>query len=979
MAGRPVYVLPEPQVLAGALERTGLSADDPTRELARVVRSTLYLAPEDEGTGPLRWHVLQTRNHQLRRQQTPPSLGLLSVLAFAADAMHAGEGMSAANYYGRLMGLLEVPEARRPRLQHDYMKHAEELWVSLNRWLEVWEGERGVPTAYSVAQRYVGLPMSQALVRQRDRGVLPEIFWEEGLPPGFRMAASDMEQVLDLWVSRVPSPLSQSLRRLWTNAGARERIVQVACLELESWSGQHRDLEDRSPGRTRRSGALRVLAFLRTFPRRMLELNLSVPRPVDDEGAGLLTMQGPDGPVEMPLGPAPMSTYRLSSTHEIDAASLLGDKLVGALTGSTVSVERLPRRVVPLRWDELQGCHVEVERVELGDDMILLVMNDIRAKVEQLLDAVARPGFTHMNDIPGLPDGWTLFRDVQVLDAHAEQVHMDLLPLLPRARTSLVLSGGFALPGRLRKWSSLEPPEVRATAAAAEKIELQLHRGTSTGDYVWSEIFEGGVAIAPLAQLDLGDGEYLVTMHVDGAHKPAATSLLRLRSADTPMLDMTGRPSGLVYVPGSGPLWPLSAQTPDDRPFIDGGRVHRFDELQCHTPTDLAMPDFQPRSRPARKTVRTTARIGLGLGDQSCMRTGRHRIQLPPAGPDHPKTSSIEGECTTCGLVKRYPVRGRTRKRSAARAHIADLLAVPPVEQPDGRRERVALDALSHVGHGSASDFSRIAGQVESSELFTDTWLRQQMLLGHLDVRRDETLRLVEWEMTPPTLVQTGVDRWVLVGSRTRAVLGKLEALVHALGGSVRGGAADENHRVEVAADPAKLRQAEAMLAEKGIALQGHGGTLAMALALPPLSSVEQGLTRVPVPGFRSLEMWDHESATWRPATSVAAVGAYRLRTFAPTYVVRSRDDLDRGTVGLATAHLAKHMANGWARDPLAGYHSASGSVVVPLGADLPGLYGRVLVLCSGHVPVVIESSRMLQYRSVPREIADVVHARLTS
>lgn len=315
MAGRPAYVLPEPSALVGALDSAGMPYEAPLHELARVVRGTLYLAPEDEGTGPLRWHVLATRHHQRHSDQTPPSLALLSALAFAADAMHAGEGMSAANYYGRLMKFLDVPGSRQSRLQQDYMAHAEELWGSLNRWLEVWEGERGVPTAYSVAQRYVGLPMSQALVRQRDREVLPEVFWEEGLPPGFRMAASDMEQVLEPWVSRVPSPFSQSLRKLWTNAGARERIVQVACLELESWSGQRRDVDEGANGQARRPGALRLLAFLRTFPRRMLELNLSVPRPVDLEGASLLSMQGPNGPVEMPLGPAPMSTFRLSSTQ----------------------------------------------------------------------------------------------------------------------------------------------------------------------------------------------------------------------------------------------------------------------------------------------------------------------------------------------------------------------------------------------------------------------------------------------------------------------------------------------------------------------------------------------------------------------------------------------------------------------------------------------------------------------------------------
>ena len=36
--------------------------------------------------------------------------------------------------------------------------HGEALWDALNSWLEAWEGERGIPTAYVVGtMQYVGL------------------------------------------------------------------------------------------------------------------------------------------------------------------------------------------------------------------------------------------------------------------------------------------------------------------------------------------------------------------------------------------------------------------------------------------------------------------------------------------------------------------------------------------------------------------------------------------------------------------------------------------------------------------------------------------------------------------------------------------------------------------------------------------------------------------------------------------------------
>ena len=89
--------------------------------------------------------------------------------------MNAADGMAANNYYGRLMQLLDVPEEMRPRVQSDYQRQAEDLWGSLNEWLEAWEGVRGVPTAYAVGMRYVGLPMSQALVREHDRQQVAKI------------------------------------------------------------------------------------------------------------------------------------------------------------------------------------------------------------------------------------------------------------------------------------------------------------------------------------------------------------------------------------------------------------------------------------------------------------------------------------------------------------------------------------------------------------------------------------------------------------------------------------------------------------------------------------------------------------------------------------------------------------------------------------------------------------------------------------
>jgi hypothetical protein len=169
-----------------------------------------------------------------------------------------------------------------------------------------------------------------------------------------------------------------------------------------------------------------------------------------------------------------------------------------------------------------------------------------------------------------------------------------------------------------------------------------------------------------------------------------------------------------------------------------------------------------------------------------------------------------------------------------------------------------------------------------------------------------------------------------------------------------------------------------AALAAAGFTVLETSPAKTIAEALPPLGDVVKSLKRVIVPTHRSAEFWDTASASWHQTESLARVGAYRLKDFGSTYAIRNSDDIAGGTIGLGNAQIVKHIANMWAGDPLVGYNSRSGSVVTPLGADLPALYGRALALCSGRAPREIVNHRMLQYPSVPRAVADVIYDRVS-
>ena len=966
-AGRPVYALADVDTVRNVLEAAEVE-DRTLPRLASIVRSSLQL--NEPRVAPFNWQAEAARRHGSQPLETPPALPLLVVLSIAAEKMHAEGNMAAHNYYSRLHELLRVPPTGHKRVENDYRRVADLLWGSLNSWLEAWEGERGIPTAYAVGgHAFIGLPLSQAVVRQHDRAGLHELFAIEGMTPGLRISPGDMRLAIGPYATAAPShPLSSHLSSLWRVPAAQERIVDAACLELEAWDGS--GIEAVTTARP--VVTTRLLAFLRTFPSRSIEFNLMLP--YRSEGPNIARFQLTDVEPIIPTVAGPGGSTRLSGVEEVSATSLVGERLVGKFGDDEGRpFGRRPKRVTPLRWDDLQGAFVEIECISLGEDSIVLARSDVRQRVEAHLAAHARPGWHELADLSGAPEGWVLYQHVQIVSAPTEQVHADLLPLVPRTRTSLTLRGGFVLPGLLRKWSMMEPPEAVAVAAGASSVSVRVYRGTriDPSELVVKAVQPGELVVLPLADRGLNDGEYVVAMFIDSESKPSSTALLRLRSANTPQFRAEDVDIRLVYSPDSSPRWPLTAHHAEWPSYVNGARTVDLDS--GHERSTASMPEFAPRARSASPKPVMKRRVGAPMASDSCLITGMHRFQLPPVLAGQAPTRSIEGECTTCGLVRRFAGTpwAAKKKDGAAKKKIV-VPEIPPVTKSHEPDYEVAFDALNHVGTGSLGVFERIAAQVEGSGLFADSFLRRLEVVGHVDVARDDYLQVTGWAVNTPTLVPTGKGRWVLIGSRSRALLEQLKEVL-GNGAVMRTSVDAELTRVEVTG-----RLPIVALAEAGITVLETSPSETIAEALPPLSELSKSLRRIIVPSYRTAEFWDTTSASWQPATSLAKVGAYRLKDFGSTYAIRSADDVASGTIGPGNAQIVKHIANSWVGDPLVGYHSRSGSVVTPLGADLPALYGRALALCSGRAPREIVNYRMLQYPSVPRAIADIIYDRVS-
>lgn len=359
-AGRPVYALAEAETLRIVLEAAEIEART-VSELASIVRSSLQV--DEPGVAPFHWQAEAARRHRRQPLETPPALPFLVALSIAAEQMQADGDLAAHNYYSRLHRMLQIPTSEYQRVENDYRRTADLLWGSLNSWLEAWEGERGIPTAYAVGgHAFIGLPMSQAVVRQHDRAGLHELFALEGMTPGLRISPDDMSLAMDLYASATPSlPLSSHLARLWRVPAARERIVDAACLELEAWDGSGIE----AVASARPVVTTRLLAFLRTFPRKSIEFNLMLP--YRSEGPDIARFKLADGDSTIPTFSGPGGSTRLSGVEGVSAASLVGEQLAGEFANDdSRPFGRRPKRVTPLRWDDLQGAFVEIERISLG-------------------------------------------------------------------------------------------------------------------------------------------------------------------------------------------------------------------------------------------------------------------------------------------------------------------------------------------------------------------------------------------------------------------------------------------------------------------------------------------------------------------------------------------------------------------------------------------------------------------------------------
>ncbi|UOQ88048.1 hypothetical protein MUN74_12170 [Agromyces endophyticus] len=976
-AGQPVYLDLDDAVLADAAQSLSLDRDEFTLGLQFAVRARLPIRHPgvnmlDEFNRDLdRWTPRFRRAITAgKRPPHPPIVALLVVFTMAAEHMgdSAQSDIHTNAYYAHLNRLLGLPESDEGRFRTAFQHHSESYWAALAAWLESFDGEIGLPTAVALSHRYIGLPVSQAVVREAERKQLLRMFEETGLPTGTAISAIDMEASLGDWITSADPPPSKSFARLWESS-ARDAVVDVAVNELVVWDGVPRYGRSKRRGRADGAAELREvrLGLSEEFGIFGNEFRFVAIGPPYSDGTPvtLETMNG-DLPVTYTSVSNGSSAIPFEPNGITAAQGLAGVLRLNDPTGTRT---RIPRKVVPLALDALTGLLIETDRMPIGARAALLVSEDesLADQAASMLEDAARPGFKRVQSAQGVPPRWSLFVDVTMLQPPISP-RAGLEALLPRLTVQMTLAGGFRMPGRLTRWSALSLPELTVVSDDDHPVEIEIQRRELGEQHAAVSVHSGPPPIViPLDRYVTAEGDYDIVLKRDRRSIQATT--LRVRSAAEPDQSSWSRAIGIGHDSADG-LWPLRARAIEGELIVDGaltlvgGQMVRspapHSEVTVVGDSEQHAAEGSPVVLPRPEPT-------------SCILTGRHRFQLPRAVPDS-KEPYVVGVCSTCGLRKRYPTdHWRARKRQQQRKTLEPRPLADFEPAPEHGSWNAAVDALVYLGSGNSSDLSAIARQVENSAMFEHHFVRSLESLGVIETERDDSLVVRSFEIAATSMAEVD-GGFLLTGSWSHVDLAT--ALSAA---DERGIPSDWPSGVGV---PVPVVRIDANSIPDDVRLDSTIATdagLNMLLTLPHINELAKHLatTRSGLVAGRA-ERFAPEDARWVRADSVDQPGAYRSRSFAGAdYFVRSESDVESNEARQVRSDTAKYIAASWAAVSLVRYDKRDRVLSVPLGTPLPGLYERAAVLSSGKLPTPTRKGWTLAYHAITPEFAEQMIARL--
>lgn len=970
---RPLYLVLDERGRADLGEILGIDPDDVEVHCCSEVGKSL--SPTGD---PYRNHEVDLWKWTIaRRKSLPPFTALLFTLSHAAELMVSDGQFNASNYYQRLAGVTGF-SAQRLSLNG---KSTEQFWKALNGWLADHDFRHGRPTARAVnSNKYVGIAMSQAIVREEDRQRFHSMFEKYGFTGTDAVTEEEIGQYLGAWINT--SKPTKQLKAAWEKVELRSRISEIAIDELEEWSDELAD----QAGTKRTSGARLSLAA--SFRNDILSRSIAIWIGKEAE-LGPVELQLPGWGTTLELG---NTTFGSFATIEPRSAIDLDRTFLHGLVASGEhgnAYTWAARAVIPLSRSEKGSYWTEVNRVTMGIEHVVLVRSErrIRDAVERALEDIAAPGYTVANPsgLKGLPAGWLLYEKV-VATRSLEELKGFESALSPVGQSSgLQLLGGLRMVRGI--WHEWAPPTAAFDAREPGTV-IAAWEGTSVeGEPLCKVTADEGLASLDLDGCIPKTGNLHVEASRDGAVLGVATILLR--SASKPrLLDRQSR--GIVAYANAlhasadavtsehsirGSIAPVPSGT------SASANLAAFATMSTSPEASQERADVG-QSGPAQE------RPALDLAEFSldeqlrlpCAVRGFHHFIVDTVLPGYPKYAPVNMECKQCSTALLHKRTGRPAGSALPRRAPRAVPESPRVVEPTDRAHRpfdLWLDALCFLGSGTYASFEGLLANEEMDPWEPSEGFRNLSWLGHVDVSLDGRFRPKFWSVSPPALAFHAEREATLTGFRNPSLVADLEDLVTRAGGRIE----RESHPGQPEVVRLVGLSAEDAGRELDILADPHGRQLAVVDDAPARIAAfcNEGPALFECFGPASIgtgediQRFDPAAGRWRSAEDARGPGAYRVNYAGTTYAFRSAS----GRAFSGPHELVKLAAARASGINLHSYLPDHEIFVSRLGCEPPGLLGRALVACSGRLPKIMDGTS--QFTQVPREVAAAVLAVLYS
>lgn len=896
----------------------------------------------------------------------PYFTAVLFCLSHAATIMAAEEEFASSNYYIRLS---QVTGIERQRLsQHG--NATDLLWSALRDWLVLNNFGLGKPTAVATTTwKYVGKAISQAVVRASDRELFHDLFERYGFSGSESISLKEMEFYLSHWI--IGNKANSRLRNVWSRTELRERLVEAALAELSKWSGGEAGT---TTGSLAPAGSMRLslLAnFVQRFPRQALELHLG--RMASDDPAGPFKMEGEGD--EFFLASDRFGGYSTLSPSPLRRGIGSRCHLAGAVPGLR-PLDWQPRLVIPLVKSTQENLWAEVAKVSFGVPHVVLVRDahGLPGKVESYLATAAMkmPEQASPSELPGLPPGWILYKDVQV--RQPERVPGDDLECLVPWSNDGVLSIGGGLQLLPGFFHASKPVSVDFLSNAGPTRVEAWTNGASPSLLANVEAKGNDCSLSlDGSQLRFPDGIMLKASQ-GGSERASAEAYFR--DADSPRpLNREGK-GRLAYqsvvsaapVPGHQERATVSGMEADEKLVQP---VTSSTDPSSMLPEGSIEEDQEPVLGPA--PVRSAS-------SETCIERGHHYWICETLPPGRPRSTPLEQRCNGCRTMLVILHRGKPQAASALPASPIPISRIGQPEPPrvDPIDSDGFLDALCFLGSGSWGRFQALAGLGNDPSATSPRQVAHDLsLLGFLDLELVPGSNAVKSWCVPRASVYFIDGKAFLSGFRSQSLVDAIMDATQRHGGRAS--------REDLAGRPAAIwlididaSSARSAFSEiidplgRDIAILERPGE-ALADAFEWLEGMSSSLRPVSIGRSRSLQAFDARRARWRDTGLASRGGAYRWNDGYQAYAYVAPD----GSAWAGPYQIVKVMA---ARDEgifLWQYDKAQGIFSATLGCDPPGLLGRALVASSGRLPTIERG--IVSYSNISPIVASSVLAALST